>query len=191
LEKEKFPNGVNIAFVGNLKNQKDSFGNLGVALLAAVIFVYLIMAALYNSFIYPLSVLFAVPLAVIGALLALALTGKTLAVFSIMGMIMLVGLVSKNAILVEEALIAAGKERLRPILMTTMTMILGMLPLATSATTGSEFKNGLGWVLIGGLSCSMLMTLVVVPVVYTRVEWIRNFCLHFGTARFTRKNKQA
>jgi HAE1 family hydrophobic/amphiphilic exporter-1 len=195
LEKEKLPYGVTTAFVGNLKNQAESFGSLAVALLAAIIFVYLIMAALYNSFIYPLSVLFAVPLAVIGALLALALTKKTLAVFSIMGIIMLVGLVSKNAILlvdftnrareeeglsVEEALVEAGRERLRPILMTTMTMILGMVPLATSGATGSEFKTGLGWALIGGLTCSMLMTLVVVPVVYTRIEKLRNFMLGFG-----------
>ncbi len=195
LAKEKLPYGVTTTFVGNLKNQAESFGSLGVALLAAIIFVYLIMAALYNSFIYPLSVLFAVPLAVIGALLALALTKKTLAVFSIMGVIMLVGLVSKNAILlvdftnrareeeglgVEEALVEAGRERLRPILMTTLTMILGMIPLATSGATGSEFKTGLGWALIGGLTCSMLMTLVVVPVVYTRIEKLRNFILGFG-----------
>ena len=197
LNREQLPQGVSTQFVGNLKSQADSFNSLGVALLAAIIFVYLIMAALYNSFIYPFSVLFAVPLAVIGALLALALTGKTLAIFSIMGVIMLVGLVSKNAILlvdftnraraeglsIEEALVAAGRERLRPILMTSMTMILGMVPLATSSASGSEFKNGLGWVLIGGLTCSMLMTLVVVPVVYTRVEKLRNLMLHFGQRR--------
>ncbi|HBE76960.1 MAG TPA: acriflavin resistance protein [Firmicutes bacterium] len=194
LRKERLPDSVNIAFVGNIKNQADSFKSLAVALIAAIVFVYLIMAALYNSFIYPFSVIFAIPLAVIGALLALALTKKTLSIFSVMGLIMLVGLVSKNAILLvdftnrareeglgmEEALIEAGRERLRPILMTTMTMILGMIPLATSSATGSEFKNGLGWVLIGGLTCSMLMTLVVVPVVYTRIEKIRVFLLQTG-----------
>jgi HAE1 family hydrophobic/amphiphilic exporter-1 len=188
----QLPPGVSVGFVGTLKSQQESFINLGIALIAAIIFVYLIMAALYNSFIYPFSVLFSVPLAIIGALLALALTQNTLAIFSIMGMIMLVGLVSKNAILlvdfanrareeeglsVNEALIRAGQERLRPILMTTLTMIFGMLPLALSSAPGSEFKNGLGWALIGGLTVSMLMTLVVVPVVYTRIEKIRVFFL--------------
>ncbi len=190
--KAQLPPGVTVGFVGTLKSQQESFINLGIAMIAAIIFVYLIMAALYNSFIYPFSVLFSVPLAIIGALLALALTQNTLAIFSIMGMIMLVGLVSKNAILlvdfanrareeegmsVNDALIQAGRERLRPILMTTLTMIFGMLPLALSSAPGSEFKNGLGWALIGGLTVSMLMTLVVVPVVYTRVEKIRGLFL--------------
>jgi HAE1 family hydrophobic/amphiphilic exporter-1 len=184
------PAGVSVKPVGTLKTQDDSFTSLGMALVAAIVFVYLIMAALYNSFIYPFIVLFSVPLAIIGALLALGLTRNTLAIFSIMGVIMLVGLVSKNAILLvdfanrareeegmelHDALIAAGRERLRPILMTTLTMILGMLPLAMSTAAGSEFKQGLGWALIGGLSVSMLMTLVVVPVVYTRVEKFRAF----------------
>ncbi len=106
-----------------------------------------------------------------------------------MGIIMLVGLVSKNAILLvdytnrarqngagmKEALLEAGQERIRPILMTTLTMILGMLPLALSNTPGSEFKHGLGWALIGGLTSSMVMTLIVVPVVYTLVERFRTF----------------
>jgi HAE1 family hydrophobic/amphiphilic exporter-1 len=192
VEAVGLPAGVTLRPVGTLKNQGDSFASLGMALLACIVIVYLIMAALYNSFIYPFSVLFSVPLAIIGAILALALTKNSLAVFSIMGIIMLIGLVSKNAILlvdfanraraeeglsVHDALIEAGRERLRPILMTTLTMILGMLPLATSAATGSEYKRGLGWVLIGGLAVSMLMTLVVVPVVYTRIEKIREFFL--------------
>jgi HAE1 family hydrophobic/amphiphilic exporter-1 len=194
LSQEKFPSGVNTTFVGTLKNQADSFGSLWLALLAAIVFVYLIMAALYNSFIYPFAVLFSIPLAVIGALLALALTKNSLAIFSIMGIIMQIGLVSKNAILlvdftnkrraeglsIQDALIEAGRERLRPILMTTLTMIIGMLPLAISSASGSEFKNSMGWVLIGGLSCSMVMTLVVVPVVYTRIEHLRNSLLKLG-----------
>ncbi len=195
LEKANLPAGVTVKPVGSLKNQADSFNSLGMALLAAIVFVYLIMAALYNSFIYPFTVLFSVPLAIIGALLALGLTKNSLAVFSIMGIIMLVGLVSKNAILlvdfanrareeeglsVYDALIEAGRERLRPILMTTLTMIFGMLPLALSSAPGSEFKVGLGWALIGGLAVSMLMTLVVVPVVYTRIEKLRDFFLGFG-----------
>ncbi len=189
VAKEKLPSGVTVTPIGTLKTQADSFASLGMALLIGVVFVYLIMAALYNSFIYPLTVLFAVPLALIGALLALALTRNSLNIMTILGIIMLIGLVSKNAILlvdftnrareegygIKEALIEAGRERLRPILMTTLTMILGMLPIATASSSGAEFKNGLGWALIGGLTSSMLMTLVVVPVVYTKIEKLREF----------------
>jgi HAE1 family hydrophobic/amphiphilic exporter-1 len=194
LDEATLPYGVTTSFTGNLKNQAKAFSSLGLALLAAVIFVYLIMAALYNSFVYPFAVLFSIPMAVIGALLALGLANQSLAVFSIMGIIMQVGLVSKNAILlvdfanraredgksIHEALMEAGQERLRPILMTTLTMILGMLPLALAKSAGAEFKNGLGFALIGGLSCSMLMTLVVVPVVYTKVAQIQQFILKIG-----------
>jgi HAE1 family hydrophobic/amphiphilic exporter-1 len=191
---EKLPPGIVVEPIGTLKTQADSFISLGFALLIGITFVYLIMAALYNSFIYPLTVLFAVPLALIGALLALALTRNSLNIMTILGFIMLVGLVSKNAILLvdftnrareegasmDEALREAGRQRLRPILMTTLTMILGMLPLATSSATGSEFKNGMGWALIGGLTSSMLMTLVVVPVVYIKIEQIRAFLISRG-----------
>jgi HAE1 family hydrophobic/amphiphilic exporter-1 len=187
IKKEKLPSGVKLVYSGSIKNMAESFSSLGLALLAAIIFVYLIMAALYNSFIYPFIVLFSVPLAIIGSLWALALTMNSLNVFSILGIIMEIGLVSKNAILlvdfankarqdgagVQEALLEAGKERLRPILMTTLTMILGMLPIAMANSAGSSLKNGLGWGLIGGLTISMLMTLVVVPVVYTIVDRVQ------------------
>jgi HAE1 family hydrophobic/amphiphilic exporter-1 len=156
ITKEQLPPGVKLVYGGSIKNMADSFANLGLALVAAIIFVYLIMAALYNSFIYPFIVLFSVPLAIIGSLWALALTMNTMNVFTILGIIMEVGLVSKNAILLVdfankaredganlyEALIEAGKERLRPILMTTMTMILGMLPIAMANSAGSSLKNG-------------------------------------------------
>jgi HAE1 family hydrophobic/amphiphilic exporter-1 len=189
LMQTKLPDGIACKPGGMLKHQNEAFGSLGLALLAAIIFVYLIMAALYNSFVYPFVVLFSIPLALIGAVLALGLTGNTLSIFSILGIIMLVGLVSKNAILlvdfanrtrdegasVTEALIEAGRERIRPILMTTLTMILGMLPLATATSYGSEFKRGMGWALIGGLTSSMLMTLVVVPIIYMIVEQFQEF----------------
>lgn len=186
----KIPAGITIEYLGDVKNQGDAFGSLGLALLTAIILVYLIMVALYESVIYPLVVLFSIPVALIGALLALALAMETLNIFSIIGMIMLLGLVSKNAILivdftnqlkseghaVKDALVEAGKERLRPILMTTLAMILGMLPIALSTGPGSEIKNGMAWVIIGGLTSSMILTLFVVPAIYLIIEhWKERF----------------
>ena len=156
-----------------------------LAFAAAILFVYLIMVGLYDSWAYPFVVLFSIPVALIGALLALALTMKTLTIFSLLGFIMLVGLVGKNAILlvdrtnqmraekglsVMEALLEAAETRLRPILMTTMTMVFGMSPIALSTSAGSEWKSGLAWALIGGLISSLLLTLVLVPVMYVKVD---------------------
>ena len=180
----KLPAGVSVEYLGDAKNQGDAFGSLGFALVVAIVLVYLIMVALYENAIYPFVVLFSIPVALIGALLALALTMDTLNVFSIIGMIMLLGLVSKNAILivdftnqlkseghgVEEALLEAGKERLRPILMTTLAMILGMLPIALASGAGAEIKNGMAWVIIGGLTSSMILTLFVVPSMYLIID---------------------
>lgn len=184
----KLPRDISVEYLGDVKNQGDAFGSLGLALIIAILLVYLIMVALYESLIYPFVVLFSIPVALIGALLALALTMETLNIFSIIGMIMLLGLVSKNAILivdftnqlkeeghkVEEALIEAGKERMRPILMTTLAMILGMLPIAMAGGAGSEIKNGMAWVIIGGLTSSMILTLFVVPVMYLIIEKVKN-----------------
>ncbi len=187
LKKLDLPKGVTYSFSGDVKNQKESFGSLGLALFAAIIFTYLIMVALYDSFVYPFVVLFSIPLAMIGAFLALALTMKSLNIFSILGIIMLVGLVGKNAILlvdrtnavrkegvrVYDALIDAGKMRLRPILMTTLTMIFGMMPIALSGSAGGEWKSGLAWAIIGGLTSSLVLTLIFVPVVYSKMEELR------------------
>jgi hydrophobic/amphiphilic exporter-1 (mainly G- bacteria), HAE1 family len=180
----KVPDGINISYLGDAKNQGEAFGSLGLALLTAIILVYLIMVALYENAVYPFVVLFSIPVALVGALLALALTMETLNIFTIIGMIMLLGLVSKNAILivdftnklkgegrpVKEALIEAGKERLRPILMTTLAMIFGMLPIALANGAASEIKNGMAWVIIGGLTSSMVLTLFVVPGMYLIIE---------------------
>lgn len=181
------PDGISIEYLGDLKNQGEAFGSLGTALIIAILLVYLIMVALYESLVYPFVVLFSIPVALIGALLALALAMETLNIFSIIGMIMLLGLVSKNGILivdftnqlkaeghtVKSALIEAGKERLRPILMTTMAMVLGMLPIALASGEGSEIKNGMAWVIIGGLTSSMLLTLFIVPIMYLIIERLR------------------
>lgn len=183
----KLPEGVTVEYLGDVKNQGDAFGSLGLALITAILLVYLIMVALYESVIYPFVVLFSIPVALIGALLALALSMETLNIFSIIGVIMLLGLVSKNAILivdftnhlkekgakVEDALVEAGEERLRPILMTTLAMIFGMLPIALAEGAGSEVKNGMAWVIIGGLTSSMILTLFVVPAMYLIIDKLR------------------
>jgi len=174
------PAEISVIPEGDMKYQTEAFGSMGLALLASILFVYLIMVALYDSYVDPFVVLFSIPLAIIGALLALALTMQALTIFSILGIIMLVGLVAKNAILLVDftnqlkregyntydALIEAGKVRMRPILMTTLSMIFGMLPIALATGAGSEWKNGMAWALIGGLTSSMFLTLIVVPVVY-------------------------
>ena len=175
------PTGVSYVWSGDMENQSEGFGSLGIALLAAIVLVYLIMVALYNSFVYPFVVLFSIPLSIIGALLALALTNNSLNLFTILGLIMLIGLVAKNAIMLVDftnqrkaegattyqALIDANHARLRPILMTTIAMVIGMLPIAIASGAGAEWKNGLAWVIIGGLISSLFLTLVVVPVMYS------------------------
>lgn len=180
FEKLPRPAGVSYIWGGEMENQSEGFGSLGIALLAAVVLVYLILVALYNSFVYPFVVLFSIPLSIIGALLALALTNNSLNLFTILGLIMLIGLVAKNAIILVDftnqrkaegestfqALLDANHARLRPILMTTIAMVIGMLPIALASGAGAEWKNGLAWVIIGGLISSLFLTLVVVPVMY-------------------------
>lgn len=188
LDSLTLPTGVSYVWSGEMEQQADGFGTLGIAILMSIILVYFIMVALYNSFVHPFVVLFSIPLAVIGALLALALTNNTLNIFTILGMIMLIGLVAKNAIILvdftnqlkaegkstREALILANHARLRPILMTTIAMVFGMLPIALASGSGSESKNGLAWVIIGGLLSSLFLTLIVVPVIYQMFDSLLN-----------------
>jgi len=178
------PVGTNYVWGGDMENQSEGFGSLGIALMVSIVLVYLIMVALYDSFVYPFVVMFSIPLSVIGALLALALTNNSLNIFTILGLIMLIGLVAKNAIILvdftnqmkaegnstRQALIHANHARLRPILMTTIAMVIGMLPIALASSAGSEWKNGLAWVIIGGLVSSLFLTLIIVPVVYQVVD---------------------
>ena len=186
FEKLHKPTGVNYVWGGDMENQTEGFGTLGFALLAAIILVYLVMVALYDSYVHPFVVLFAVPLSFIGALLALGLTNNSLNIFTILGIIMLIGLVCKNAIMlvdftnqrraagetVHTALIQANHARLRPILMTTIAMVFGMLPIALASGAGAEWKNGLARVIIGGLISSLFLTLVIVPVIYDIMDKI-------------------
>jgi HAE1 family hydrophobic/amphiphilic exporter-1 len=176
----KKPAGVNWLWGGNMENQSEGFGTLGVGLLAAIMLVYMIMVVLYNDFVKPFIVLFSIPLSFIGALWALALTNQSLNIFTILGVIMLIGLVAKNAILlvdftnhriekgenIHNALLQANHARLRPILMTTIAMVFGMLPIAMASGAAAGMNNGLAIVIIGGLLSSLFLTLIIVPVVY-------------------------
>jgi HAE1 family hydrophobic/amphiphilic exporter-1 len=156
------------------------------------------MVALYDNYIYPFVVMFSIPLSIIGALLALALTNNSLNIFTILGMIMLIGLVAKNAIILVDftnqmkeegqstynALIHANQARLRPILMTTIAMVIGMIPIAFATGGVASTKNGLAFVIIGGLLSSMFLTLIVVPVMYAVVD---KLMVKFGGGRISKK----
>ena len=184
LKENPLPNGIQMTWGSDIKRQNDSFGALGSVLLISFLLIYLIMVALYDHFIYPLVVLLSIPVAAIGAFFALNLSLSNLSLFALLGLIMLMGLVVKNAILIvdftnqlkaegkffKEALIIAGKGRMRPILMTTLSMIVGMLPIAMATGTAAEWKNGLAWVIIGGLLSSLILTVFLIPMVYYIVD---------------------
>ncbi len=191
------PAAVEMKWTGDVERQADSFGALGLALGAAIILVYLVMVVLYDSFVYPFVVLFSVPVALIGALIALNLAMSTLSIFTMLGVIMLIGLVLKNGILIVDfanqrkldglstfdALIDAGQSRLRPILMTTIAMVIGMLPIALAKGAGSEWKNGLAIVMIGGLLSSLMLTVFVVPMVYYIVDRVKEKVSNVGKGK--------
>lgn len=187
LKSQPLPENVKLIWGADIKTQNDSFGALGSVLLISFILIYLIMVALYDSYIYPFVALFGIPVAGIGAFLALNLSANDITLFALLGLIMLMGLVTKNAILIvdftnqlkaqgehfKKALIIAGKGRMRPILMTTLSMAIGMLPIAMATGTAAEWKNGLAWVIIGGVLSSLILTVFLVPVVYYTVDSVK------------------
>lgn len=184
LDTIQFPPGYRYQFGGSTKNMAESFGYAVSALAMAVIFIYMILASQFKSFLQPLALMTSLPLTLIGVVLALLMFRSTLSMFSVIGIVMLMGLVTKNAILLvdfairmreqgmnrAEALLHAAKVRLRPILMTTLAMIFGMVPLAFALTEGSEQRAPMGQAVIGGVITSSLLTLVVVPVVYCYLD---------------------
>lgn len=196
IDKMQTPKTISISMGGDLENQQDSFASLGMALMMSLILVYLIMVALYDNYVHPFVVMFSIPVAIIGAFLALALTMQNMSIFAMLGLIMLIGLVVKNAILIVdyinhlrargveliEAITTGTMDRFRPILMTTLAMVFAMLPVALAKGAGAEWKNGLAWVLIGGLTSSMILTMLVVPSMYLVVEIIGE--------KFSKKNKK-
>jgi len=187
VKNNPLPDGIEMTWGSDIKRQNDSFGALGSVLLISFILIYLIMVALYDSYIYPFVALFAIPVAAIGAFLALNLSLSHLSLFALLGLIMLMGLVTKNSILIvdftnqmkaegkhyKEAIILASKGRMRPILMTTLSMAIGMLPIALGTGTSAEWKNGLAWVIIGGLLSSLALTVYLVPMVYDVVDSLK------------------
>jgi HAE1 family hydrophobic/amphiphilic exporter-1 len=191
LDTIAFPPGYRYSFSGSTKNMAESFGYAVSALAMGVIFIYMILASQFRSFLQPMALMTSLPLTLIGVVLALLMFGSTLSIFSIIGIVMLMGLVTKNAILLvdfairmreqgqtrTDALLHAARVRLRPILMTTLAMIFGMVPLAFALTEGSEQRAPMGQAVIGGVITSSLLTLVVVPVVYCYLDDLANWFL--------------
>ncbi len=205
LDGVAFPPGYRYQFGGSTKNMQESFSYAVQALLMGIIFIYMILASQFKSFLQPLALMTSLPLTLIGVVLALMMFGSTLSIFSIIGVVMLMGLVTKNAILLvdfairtreehtddagntvpglprNEALLLAARVRLRPILMTTLAMVFGMVPLAFALSEGAEQRAPMGQAVIGGVVTSSVLTLVVVPVVYCYMDdlaqWLRR---HWG-----------
>ena len=199
LDSVAWPPGYRYQFGGSTKSMNESFQYATTALLMAVIFIYMILASQFKSFLQPLALMTSLPLTLIGVVLALMAFGSALSMFSVIGVVMLMGLVTKNAILLvdfairareggvsdtgqpvagldrTEALLMAARVRLRPILMTTLAMIFGMMPLAFAITEGSEQRSPMGQAVIGGVITSSLLTLVVVPVVYCYMDDLSEF----------------
>jgi HAE1 family hydrophobic/amphiphilic exporter-1 len=202
LEATPFPPGYRYAFGGSTKNMQESFAYALGALALAVVFIYMILASQFRSFIQPLALMSSLPLTLIGVVLSLLVFRSTLNMFSIIGVVMLMGLVTKNAILLvdftirsraegmqrDAALLHAARVRLRPILMTTLAMIFGMVPLAFAISEGSEQRAPMGQAVIGGVVTSSLLTLVVVPVIYCYLDDLAAWARHrFGRPAATPK----
>ena len=178
------PPGYRFDMGGQSKEQAEAFQGVLLALGAAVVFIYIVLASQFESFLQPFAIMASLPLALIGVMLALLLTGSTLNLFSMIGLVMLMGLVTKNAILlvdyanhvrrtgssVAESLLQAGLVRMRPIIMTTAAMIFGMLPMALALDEGGEIQAPMGRAIIGGVITSTLLTLIVVPVLYSYLD---------------------
>jgi HAE1 family hydrophobic/amphiphilic exporter-1 len=193
----EIPSDINVVIAGSFKDQQESFGDLGTLLLIIVMLVFIVMASQFESLTYPFIIMFSIPFAISGVVLALGISGSTLNMMSFVGIIMLIGIVVKNGIVlvdyinlnrergmgVIQAVVNGGKSRLRPVIMTTLTTILGMLPLALSHSQGSEMWRPMAVTVIGGLTVSTVLTLVIIPVIYTAFA-------ASGIKRQHRKNKK-
>ncbi|MCA9818688.1 MAG: efflux RND transporter permease subunit, partial [Cyanobacteria bacterium HKST-UBA01] len=186
---KKMPSSIKNKPAGDIEIQKDIFSGFGWALTVGVILIYAVLVLLFNGFLQPLTIMMSLPLSLGGALIALMISGDTLGFYALIGIVMLMGLVTKNAILLVEyclmtrsagvnrmqAIIKAGETRMRPIIMTTVAMVAGMFPIALRIGAGSEARAPMAVAVIGGLITSTLLTLIVVPVVYTYLDDLENW----------------
>jgi multidrug efflux pump subunit AcrB len=197
IDSVHLPDGVRFDVGGDAQNMQESMASAMIALGIAVIFIYLVLASQFGSFLQPVAIMMSLPLSLIGVLVALLVTGSTLNIFSVIGFIMLMGLVTKNAILLVdftnqaqkqgigqfEAILKAGQVRLRPIVMTTLAMVFGMLPMAIGMGEGGETQAPMGRAVIGGVITSTILTLVVVPVAYTYLDSLGKRCARYFKRR--------
>lgn len=185
IAKAKLGQGISVAYDGQLRMMNETNSNMAMALLLGVVFIYIVLASQFESFVHPFTIMLTLPLALVGGIVGLFLTNNTMAMGALIGIVLLMGLVTKNAILLIDraivrvrdhgetpfrAILEAGPERLRPILMTSAAMVLGMLPTAVSKAEGSEFRAPMAIAVIGGVISSTLLSLIVVPVFYLAIE---------------------
>jgi hydrophobic/amphiphilic exporter-1 (mainly G- bacteria), HAE1 family len=203
--KMQLPVGYTLSISGQGTQLNTAFGALTQALALSIVLMYMLMVALYESLIYPFAVIICLPVALVGAFFGLMAAGDTINIFSMIGMIMLVGLVAKNAILLvdytntlrsrgmsrRDALLEAGPTRLRPILMTTMTLVFAMIPLALKLGSGAESRSPMAVVVLGGMITSTLLTLVLVPCAYTYLDDLQTFLTRRGKRVFARAGARA
>jgi HAE1 family hydrophobic/amphiphilic exporter-1 len=196
------PTGVTLGTEGDSKFFMEFLTSMAFALVTSIALIYCLMVILYGSFVTPFVIMFSIPVAVIGAMLALSLSHQTINLFSAIGIIMMFGLVAKNGILLVdyantlrkrgltfgEAILTAGGTRLRPIVMTTAAMVFGMLPLATGHTEGGEIRQSMGIVLIGGLISSLFLTLFLVPTTYVTANRIGGWFSDWRARRAERRS---
>ena len=190
----ELPSGVTFRFVGQAENFQEMQESMMIAALLGLIFIYLVLASLYESFFTPMTIMMVIPLAACGAFFALYVGNKSLDLYSMIGCIMLMGLATKNSIIlidyikqlmdegqpIKDAIVEAGRTRLRPILMTSVALIAGMVPIAIGLNEVSNQRTSLGVAVIGGVISSTLLTLIVIPAVFAYMERLRLWLLKFG-----------
>ncbi len=186
---KNLPSSVQEERFGDAKIMNELFSNIGMALGAAVLLIYAVLVLLFGDFLHPITIMVALPFSLGGAFIGLLLTQKEMGLFALIGIVLLMGLVTKNSILLVDyallnqregkpllpAIVDAGVARLRPILMTTIAMITGMLPIAMGIGAGSEIRSPMAIAVIGGLITSTLLTLIVVPVIFTYIDWLQQY----------------
>lgn len=205
LANVKMPPGFTMTFGGSVEDQQEVFGRIFTALTVALLLMYCVLVVQFGSFLDPLAILISLPLSLIGVMLGLMLAGSTLNLMSLIGVMMLMGVVAKNAILLidfakrseeegknrEEALVEAGRVRLRPILMTSFALVAGMIPVAMATGEGADFRAPMGIAIIGGVVTSTLLTLLVIPTIYDIMATGRDRAVAWLQRRFAHQRPEA